>query len=132
MSLIKVGWLDGHWAEVRCSNCGKLCFVEESHIISDMALHGVVPLCSDCDTENTDTLPAHLYFLDETFLLGIDNASFVATWLTDDLEIRQEDLSCVRVPHATWYFLKTGRVACAGKRPVGGLVVGLEGNCEQS
>jgi hypothetical protein len=131
MSLIRVNWSDdGGLCQVLCSVCDKPLFWEQSEVVCDMALQQVFPTCWLCDIENSETLPRHLYYLDETFLLGIGGTCFLGHWKTDDLEIRQGDLSCTRISHSTWYDLKTGRVAILDKKRVEGRVVILGGNYE--
>lgn len=110
MSLLIVGWNDGDVSAVFCSRCGCFCFTEENAVISDMALRDVVPLCWHCDTGNPDTIPAHLYFLDDHYLLGVDDRSFLAEWKTDDLEIRQDDLKLIPITSSAYYSLKTGDI----------------------
>lgn len=116
MSLITVSWMDGDLCGVRCSVCGSWCFTEEVAVVADMAKRGVVPYCWLCDPENGEALPAHLYYLDETFLLGIGDRCFLAHWQTDDLEIRQADLTLAKISPAVWHDLKTGRVQVLHKK----------------
>lgn len=110
MSLISVDWLDGKYASVNCSKCGAWCFTEEVSVIADMALRDVVPLCWECDPGLSDTIPQHLYFLEDTFLLGIGERSFLGEWLSDDLEIKQEDLRLTKIGSGAYCALKTGNL----------------------
>lgn len=113
MSLIITSGMDGKYCAVHCNRCNVFCFWEELAVVSDMALRGVVPYCWDCDPLSGDMLPQHTYYLDDFFLLGIGDRSFLGEWKTDDLEIRQEDLKLTKITSAAWYALKTGNIKMA-------------------
>lgn len=119
MSLIQAKFTDGEALDVYCSRCGRWCFVEEIGVVADMCKRDVVVVCWGCDHERSDTLPRHVYYLDEVFLLGVGKLSFLAQWATDDLEIRQEDLSLSLISAIAWYNLKSGMVSVLDKQTCG-------------
>jgi len=118
MSLILFSGSGGTVADLHCERCGSWVGVEEMSVISDMVLRGVRVLCFDCD-KLSDRIPSHIYFNDDTFLLGLGDLSFLASWrVPDTLRPAQDDLVLTRITQGAWYSLRTGDVRLLSVPPL--------------
>jgi len=117
MSLIMCFDVSEKYADIFCPGCGVIVGREEKSVISDMVLRDCYPLCFDCSPVCADLLPAHLYYLDGAFMLGLGDTIFLAQWVTDGIEIYADDLSLSKISHTTWQQLKTGKVGVITVKP---------------
>lgn len=115
--------------QLYCQVCGQAVGIEELSGVVEMARAGVEVKCFNCAPEGCDGLPAHVYYLDSTFMLGIGGRAFLCSWRIDAdwnnglRELSQGDLEARPISHACYYDLKTGRVQYLSKKRSAGLVV---------
>lgn len=117
MTLVYCNFNSGGMVDLYCEKCQCWVGTEELSVVSDMVLRSYPVLCFDCDQNSADVVPSQLYYLDDHFLLGLGDKSFLVNWMTDYPEELQTELHMSPISQATWYSLKSGDLRLVTVRP---------------